>query len=91
MEKYLKKINNQNNTLIVINHLHKKGEQNFTNIVSQLNGTNQTTRRVLDLLIEIGLIKERIISGAPTKYYSLTDKGVRIAQNLNEIEKILNE
>jgi len=43
-------------------------------------------------LIELGLVKETVLDGAPfTKNVELTDQGKRVAKHVVEIQKILAE
>jgi len=52
---------------------------------------NSTAKRALALLLKHNLINERGIEGRKAKYYSLSDRGVRVASLVSEMEKILEE
>ena len=52
---------------------------------------NSTAKRALALLLKHDLINERETEGRKAKYYHLSDKGIRIASLLTEMEKILEE
>jgi len=52
---------------------------------------NSTAKRALELLLKYHLISERETKGRKAKYYCLSDKGVRVANLINEMEKILEE
>jgi len=52
---------------------------------------NSTAKRALELLLKHNLINERERKGRKAKYYCLSDKGVRVASLISEMEKILEE
>ena len=52
---------------------------------------NSTAKRALALLLKHNLINERGTEGRKAKYYCLSDKGIRVANLIGKMEKVLEE
>lgn len=69
--------------------LHEKGEVRYSDLTSLITsrGTLSLNLKELD---EEGLIQRRVVTTKPIQsYYSLTDKGKKIAEILNRLNKVL--
>lgn len=54
--------------------------------------SNETMRSAVEVLLEIGLIQQKIEKGPPPRrLISLTEKGRKVAEELEKIERVLEE
>jgi len=91
ISKKIREIDHQRHTLLTLFYLQESGEVIFSKLHIDLKINNQTLDRVINVLKKLDLLKERSIIGSNVRLFSLTLKGIRIAEKLREIEKILEE
>ncbi|HTY47290.1 MAG TPA: hypothetical protein VMB46_06450 [Methanomassiliicoccales archaeon] len=72
--------------------LYLNGRSQRSNLYSAISKTTTAPMKRVNELIELGLVKETVLDGAPfTKNVELTDQGKRVAKHVVEIQKILAE
>ena len=93
--KSIKEIEGQRGLFQIMLVLHRNGELLYGKLYNNKPlveiSNNSTAKRALEVLLNKGLVKERIKDGSKAKYYSLTDKGKRFANLISKMEKILEE
>jgi len=72
-------------------YLQKHPNTIFSKICYDLKINNVVADKTLEVLKELNLVVEKRIRGSNARIFRLTDKGIRLTQKLNEIEKILEE
>jgi len=87
----IREIDRQRHILLVLLYLQKSGEVIFSKLYTDLKVNNQIMDRIIYILKNLDLLKERNIVGSNVRLLSLTLKGIRVAEKLREIEKILEE
>jgi len=87
----IREIDRQRHILLVLLYLQKSGEVIFSKLYTDLKVNNQIMDRIIYILKNLDLLKERNIVGSNVRLLSLTHKGMRVAEKLREIEKILEE
>ena len=79
----------QSPSVRVLLFIHENGEVRYRDLMNLITsrGTLSLNLKELD---EEGLIQRRVVSTKPIQsYYSLTEKGAKIAKRLNEMKSIL--
>ena len=81
----------QSASVRILLFIYEKGEVRYKDLMNLITsrGTLSLNLKELD---EEGLIQRRVVSTKPIQsYYSLTEKGVKIAKRLNEMKSILRQ
>lgn len=77
-------------TLQILAYLFNKEKANRTDLRENLNAVMDTIYRALEKLKSLGLIEEVVSNSFPrTVEVYLTEKGVRVAKRVHEVENIL--
>ena len=95
MNKKIIEIEKQRGLMQILLVLHNNGETMFGKLYCNKSltdiGNNITAERAINVLMKHNLVNLRITKGSKAKYYSLTNKGVCLANIIKEMDKILNE
>ena len=77
-------------TLQILVHLHNHKKATVTNLIRDARLNQRTTYSALANLQEQGLIIREETNGFPVcKYYTLTEKGERVAEHLGTVAGLL--
>jgi len=89
----IKDLEGQKGILRVLILMKDKGEINYYSIIKESDLYDRVLRLSLKKLKELGLIESRLDHSTypPRNMISLTDKGRKVAEKLEEIEKLLEE
>ena len=69
---------------------NKDKETIVSDLIKLTKGSVHTLYSSIDLLIELGLVKDEIkLEPTKTRYFTLTEKGKKVADFLTKIEEIL--
>lgn len=87
----IRALEGQAGILQVLLYLNKKGEVNFQKIVEEARITGRSLYGSLDKLNKLGMVKQRPDNSSypPKNMISLTEKGIKVAEKLMEIDEIL--
>ena len=96
VNKKIIELEGQRGALQIMLALYQNGEILYANLYNNKPlveiSNNSTAKRALDVLLRHGLVSQRDADGKrKATYYSLTDKGQRIAKLIIEIADLLND
>jgi len=75
-------------TFEILEKLYLKGDLRFKELKQACKIEKMLARR-LDELVELKLVKRRLVNKGKIKVYRITKKGCKVFELLNEIKKIL--
>ena len=88
--KNIRQLEKRVGTLQILVHLQKNKKATITNLIREANLNQRTTYSALANLLESGLIYRDETNGFPVcKYYRLTEKGEKIAEHLDNVNRLL--
>jgi len=76
-------------SLEILVYLLEHDEVLYTKLMNNIAGSAPTKHKALERLVDLKLIKERRLP--PRRYLALTEKGVKIAEKLREIDELLRD
>ena len=77
-------------SLQILVHLHKNEKATITNLIKDAELNQRTTYSALDSLQAQGLVCQEKTNGFPiSKYYKLTEKGNKVAEQLGVVALML--